>query len=112
MGKTTYSQGMRQNDAPVMERQWDVILWHVTHMGGWLHLGTGLLTLCKWADIVHSSWLVVFLPSLLYGALVVLLAELSEAFSFSHGAARFTLQTSRLRHSRKILFHQSQQTLQ
>jgi len=88
-----------------MERQWDVITIHVTCLGGWLHLVTVFLALGKWAGIVHSSWWVVFLPSLLYGALVVLLAGLSEAFLFSRGAARFTLQTSRLLHSRKILFH-------
>ena len=64
---------MRQIKTLGVERPWDVIVWDVAHIGGWLHLVTVFFTLCKWTGILDLRWGVVFLPSLFYGTLVVLL---------------------------------------
>jgi hypothetical protein len=55
-------------------------------MIGWLHLTTVLLTLSKWAGLFHATWAVVFLPSLLYGALVLLIVGIGTVFVLADGA--------------------------
>ena len=65
---------MKQIDPLGAERTSDVILWHISYMGGWLHLLTVLLAMCKWMGLIHVTWVVVFVPSLLYGVLLILLA--------------------------------------
>lgn len=48
-------------------------LWHLIRMAAWLHLVTVVFTVSKWTGLLHLTWSVAFLPSLLYGALVLLI---------------------------------------
>jgi hypothetical protein len=50
------------------------MLWQIIWTVAWLHVATVLFTLSKWTGFLQVSWMVVFLPSLLYGALVLLIA--------------------------------------
>ena len=49
------------------------ILWHIIRMAAWLHLVTVVFTLSKWTALLSVTWTVVFLPSLFYGALILLM---------------------------------------
>jgi hypothetical protein len=49
------------------------ILWQIIATAAWLHLATGVFTLSKWTGFLQVSWIAVFSPSLLYGALVLLI---------------------------------------
>jgi hypothetical protein len=49
------------------------ILWQLIGTAAWLHDATVMLTLSKWTGFLQVSWTVAFLPSLLYGALVLLI---------------------------------------
>jgi hypothetical protein len=55
------------------EGVWDISLWYATHMGGWLNLVTLALLVSKWTGTLHLGWGLVFLPTLLYMAFMVLL---------------------------------------
>lgn len=61
------------------ERGLDIFIWHVTRMGGWLHVATAIVALCKAAGLWDPPWLVVFAPSLLYGASMIFLFLLGHA---------------------------------
>jgi hypothetical protein len=60
------------------ERGLDILGWHIARMGGWLPIATAILALTKVAGLLDVSWLFVFAPSLLHGALMTLL------FVFGH----------------------------
>jgi uncharacterized integral membrane protein len=60
---------MKRVDAGHVGIPWYIII----PMAGWLHLITVVFTLSKWSGLLHVSWIVVFLPSLLYGALLLLI---------------------------------------
>jgi hypothetical protein len=47
--------------------------WHITHMGGWLHIVTAVLALANITGFLSLHWLLVFAPSLLYGAMMWLI---------------------------------------
>jgi hypothetical protein len=41
-------------------------------IGAWLHLVTVVLIFSKWAGFLPVTWIMVFLPSLLYGTLILI----------------------------------------
>jgi hypothetical protein len=50
-----------------------MVRWHIRHMGAWLHFVTLALAVGQWTGLLHLREWAVFLPSLLYGTLAVLL---------------------------------------
>jgi len=50
-----------------------MVRWHIRHMGAWLHFVTLALVVGQWTGLLHLREWAVFLPSLLYGTLAVLL---------------------------------------
>jgi hypothetical protein len=43
----------------------------IIRMAAWLHLVTVVFLISKWTGFLHVSWIMVFLPSLLYGTFII-----------------------------------------
>ena len=67
-----YTAIMKHAPAP-HERPIDALLWLITHMGGWLHLVTLALLSGQWTGFFNVRGWIVFLPSLVLAAFIVLL---------------------------------------
>jgi hypothetical protein len=64
------------------------ILWQIIGTAAWLHLATVVFTLSKWTEFLQASWIVVFLPSLLYGVLALLIGASCIVFTLGKAVSR------------------------
>jgi hypothetical protein len=64
------------------------ILWRLIGTAAWLHVATVVFMLSKWTGLLHVTWTVVFLPSLLYGTLVLLIVGGSTILALSKPISR------------------------
>jgi hypothetical protein len=65
----------------------------IIRIGAWLHLVTVVFILSKWAGLLPMTWIMVFLPSLLYGTFTLFLAGGYIIFVLGNPAIRHRVPT-------------------